>query len=78
MTQSLIKKNLEMFLGTKLDFHEHLKNMFNKVNKKIGLLGEALYIFPRLSLLLSYKPFIRLRIDYDGIIHDQTYNASLN
>ena len=38
VTQSLTQKHLGMFLDTKLDFQEHLKGIFSKVNKTIGLL----------------------------------------
>ena len=32
------KKNLGVYLDSKLDFREHLQNMFKKINKRITLL----------------------------------------
>ena len=45
VTQSLTRKHSGMFLDTKLGFQEHLKSMFSKVNKTIGLLGKLHHIF---------------------------------
>ena len=47
VNQSLAQKYLGMFLDTKLDFQEHLKSIFSKVNKTIGLLRKFHYILPR-------------------------------
>ena len=59
VTQSLTQKHLGMFLDTKLDFQEHLKSIFHKVNKTIGLLWKLHHILPRSPLLTIYKSFIR-------------------
>ena len=67
-----------MLLDTKLDFQEHLKNIFSKINKTIGLLRKFHHILPRLPLLKIYKTFIRPHLDYGDIIYDQTYNALLH
>ena len=47
VTQSEIKKHLGMFLDSKLDFKEHIQNVFNKVGKTIGLLRKLQKILPR-------------------------------
>ena len=71
VTQSLTQKHLGMFLDTKLDFQEHLKSIFSKVNKAIGLLLKLHHILPRSSLLTIYKSFIRPHLDYGDIIYDE-------
>ena len=75
VTQSLIQKHLGMLLDTNLDFQEHLKSIFSKVNKTIGLLRKLHHILPRSPLLTIYKSFIRPHLDYGNIIYDQAYNA---
>ena len=78
VTQSLTQKHLGMFLDTKLDFQEHLKSIFNKVNKTIGLLRKLHHILLRSPLLTIYKSFIRPHLDYGEIIYDQAYNISFH
>ena len=75
VTQSLTQKHLGIFLDTKLDFQEHLKSIFSKVNKTIGLLRKLHHILPRSPLLTIYKSFIRPHLDYGDIIYDQAFNA---
>ena len=67
-----------MFLHCKLNFEEHLKTIFNKVNKTIGLLRKFQNFLPRKSLLARYKSFIRPHLDYGFIIFDQSYNSSFH
>ena len=67
-----------MFLDTKLDFQDHLKRIFSKVNKTIGLLRKLHHILPRSPLLTIYKSFIRPHLDYGDIIYDQAYNTSFH
>ena len=64
-----------MFLDFKPNFEEHFKDMFNKVNKIIGLLQKLQNAFPRPSPLIIYKSFIRPHLDYGDVIYDQAYNA---
>ena len=78
MTQSLNQKHLGMFLDTKLDFQEHLKSIFRKVSKRIGLLRKLNHILPRSPLLTIYKSFIRPHLDFVDIIYDQAHNASFH
>ena len=67
VTQSLTQKHLGMFLNTKLDLQEHLKSIFHKVNKTIGLLWKLYHILPRSSLLTIRKSFIRPHLGYGDI-----------
>ena len=60
-----------MFLDSKLDFKEHIENVFNKVSKTIGLLQKLQRILPRPPLITIYKFFIRSHLDYGDIIYDQ-------
>ena len=78
VTQSLTQKHLGMFLDTKLDFQEHLKSIFSKVNKTIGLLRKLHHMLSRTSLLTIYNSFIRPDLDYGDIIYDQAYDASFH
>ena len=76
VTQSTTQKHLIMLLDVKLDFEGHLKNIYNKVNKTIGLLRILHNALPRLPLLTIYKSFIRPHLDYSENIYDQAYSAS--
>ena len=78
MAQSTTRKHLGMLLDVKLDFQGHLKNIYNKVNKAIGLLRKVHKTLPRLSLLAIYKSFIRRHLDYGVIIYDLAYSASFH
>ena len=70
------KLKLILFSIIVLSFLDHLKMILNKVNKTIGLLRKLQNIPPKSALLTIYKSFIRLHLDYGGIISDQAYNAS--
>ena len=67
-----------MLLSVKLDFQGHLKNVYSKVNKTIGLLRKLHNTLPRLSLLTIYKSFIRSNLDYVDLIYDQAYTDSFH
>ena len=51
VTQSTTQKHLDMLLDVKLDLQGHLKNIYSKVNKAIGLLRKLHNSLPRLPLL---------------------------
>jgi len=72
------QKHLGLHLDTKLDFQEHLKKVFAKVNKPIALLRKLRTILPRSALLTIYKSFIRPHLDYSDIIYDQAFNNSFH
>ena len=61
-----------------LDFQEHLKNKYSKVNKTIGLLHKLHNTLPRLPLLTIYKSFISFHLDYGDIIYDQAHTDSFH
>ena len=50
----------------------------NKVNKSMGPRSKPQKLWPRRSLVTIYKPFIRMRIGYEGVIFDQDYNKSFH
>ena len=70
------QKHLDVVLNNCLSCEDHLKMILNKVNKTIDLLRKLHNILPRFALLIIYKSFIRLHLDYGDIIYDQAYNAS--
>ena len=72
------QKHLGLILDNRLNFEEHLKNIFNKVNKTIGLLRKQQNILPREPLLTIYKSFIRPHLDYVDAIYDQHHNNSFH
>ena len=78
VTQSTNQKHLGMLLDVKLDFHEHIKNIYSKVNKIIGLLRKPHNTLLKLGLLTIYIPFIRPHLDYGDIIYNQAYTASFH
>ena len=55
---------------------EHLKSIFSKINKAIGLLRKHHNVLPRSLLLTLYNSFTRLHLDNGDIIYDQTYNST--
>ena len=75
VTQSTTQKHLGILLDVQLDFQGHLRNIYSKVNKTIGLLRKLHNTLPRLPLLTIYKSFIRPHLDYGDIIYDQAYTA---
>ena len=69
---------LGVILDVKLTFEEHLKNVFNKTNKTIGLLQKLSYLLPRQALVTIYKVFIRTHLDYRDVLYDQAFNNSFH
>ena len=78
MTQSTTQKHLGMILDVKLDFQGHLKSIYSKINKTIGLLRKLNNNLPRLPLLTIYKSFIRPHLNYGDVIYDKAYTASFH
>ena len=72
--QVQFQKHLGVYLDSRLDFREHLQNMFNKINKTISLLRKLQNNLPRAPLTTIYKSFIRPHLDYGDILYDQTFN----
>ena len=78
LTQSTTQKHLDILLDVNLDSQGHLRNIYSKVNKTIGLLRKLHNILPRLPSLTIYKSFIRPHLDYGDVIYDQAYTASFH
>ena len=66
-----------MFLDSKFNFTEYIKNVLSNVSKTIGLISKFRNILPRPSLII-YKSFIKPHVDYGDIIYDQAYNVSFH
>ena len=65
-----------IFLDSKLDFDEHIKGVFDKTSKPIGLIRKLRNFLPRPSLLQIYKSFVRPHLDYGDIIYDKAFLGS--
>ena len=72
------QKHLGVILVVKLTFEEHLKNVFNKTNKTIGLLRKLSNLLPRPALVTIYKAFVRPHLDYGDVLYDQAFNNSFH
>ena len=70
------QKHLGVILDVKLTFQEHLKNVFNKTNKTIGLLRKLSNLLPRQALVSIYEAFVRPHLDYGDVVYDQAFNNS--
>ena len=70
------QKHLQMFLDSKLNFDEHIKGVFDKTSKAIGLIRKLRNFLPRLSLLHIHKLFVRPYLDYGDIIYDKASTSS--
>ena len=68
------QKHLGVYLEDKLDFREHLRNTFKKVNRIISLLRKLHNNLPTVPLATIYKFFMRSHLDYGDILFDQTFN----
>ena len=71
------KKHLGVILDVKLTFEEHLKNVFNKTNKTIGLLRKLSNLLPRQALVTIYKAFTK-HLDYGDVLYDQAFHNSFH
>ena len=67
-----------MVLDSKLDFKEHIQNVFSNVSKIIGLLCKLQKKLLRPPLITIYKSLIRSHLDYGDIIYDEGYNVSFH
>ena len=72
------QKHLGVILDAKLTFEEHLKNVFNKTNKTIGLLRNLSNLLLRPALVTIYKAFVRPYLNYGDVLYDQTFNNSFH
>ena len=74
--QTVFQNHLGLILDSQLSFEEHLKTIFSKANKTIGLIRKLRNSLPRPSLMTLYKSFIQPHLDYGDIIYDQPFNNS--
>ena len=74
--KTTLQKHVGLFLDSKLNFSEHLKNFFQKTNKTLGRLRKLQTLFPRAPFITIYKSFISPHLDYGDMIYDQTFNMS--
>ena len=56
--QTAFQKHLGLILDSQLSFEKHLKAIFNKVNKTIGLIRKLRNFLAKPSLLTTYKSFV--------------------
>ena len=78
VSQVNFQTHLGVILDVKLTFEEHLQNVFNKTNEKIGLLKKLSNLLPRQALITIYKAFIRPHLDYGDVLYDQAFNNSFH
>ena len=69
------QKHLGIILDNCLSFEEHLRLVFSKINRTIGLSCKLQCLIPRSALLTIYKTFVQPHLDYGGIIHEKVYNS---
>ena len=62
-----------MFFDNKLDFEEHIKRVFDKIRKSIGLIRKLRSFLSISSLLQIYKSFVRFHLDYGDFIYDKAF-----
>ena len=72
------EKDLGVVLDVKSTFEEHLKNVFNKTNKMIGLLRKLSNLLPGQVLVTIYKAFVRPHLDYGDVFYDKAFNNSFH
>ena len=78
VSQVNTQEHLEVILDVKLTLEEHLKNVFNKTNKTIGLLRKLSNLLPRQVFVTIYKVFVRPHLDYSDLLYDQAFNNSFH
>ena len=69
---------MDIYLDDKLDFCEHLRNIFKRVNRTISLLRKLHNNLPTAPLVSIYKFFISSHQDCGDILYDQTFNSSFH
>ena len=73
VTRTSSQKHLGIILDNQLKFDDHIKMVFRKISKTIGLLRKLHNFLPRAALITIYKAFIRPHLDYGDILYDQAY-----
>ena len=67
-------RHLRIVLDNRLSFEEHLRLVFNKINKTKGLLRKVQCVIPRSTLLIMHESILRFRFDYGDIKYKKAYN----
>ena len=74
--QTHCQKHLGVYLDIKLNFKLHVKEKISKAMKGIGIIKKLSHVLRRKSLITIYKSFVRPRLDYSDLIHDQPNDKS--
>ena len=67
-----------LVLDKKINFSEHINEKLKKATQSINLLRKLNCTLPRSSVLIIYKSFISLHLDYGDISYDQANTLSLS
>ena len=78
VTRTSSHKHLGIILDNQLKFDDHIKMVFRKISKTIGLLRKLHNFLPRAALIAIYKAFIRSHLDYGAILYDQACKMSFH
>ena len=62
-----------MFVDSKFGFVEHIKGVFDKTSKSIGLICKLQNVLPRPFLSQIQKSFVRPHLDYGDVIYDKAF-----
>ena len=76
--QAASQKHLSIILDNLLSFEEHLRLVFSKMNRTIGLLRKLQCLIPRFALLTIYRNFGGPLHDYGEIIYEKAFNSSFH
>ena len=57
------------------EHEEHVRLVFSKINRNMGLLCQLQCLIPRSALLTIYKTFFRPHLDYGDIIYEKAYDS---
>ena len=70
--------HLGIILDNRLSFEEHLRLVFSKINRTIGLLRKLQCLIPRSALLTIDRTFVRPHLDYGDTIYEKACNSSFH
>ena len=78
VNQPIYQKHLDIILGSKLTFENHINMVTTKINKTVGLLRKLHNLLPRTAFITIYTAFVRPHLDYGDILYDQAFNLSFH
>ena len=76
--QATSQKYLGIMFDNHLSFEEHLRLVFIKINRIIGLLCKFQCLIPTSATLTTNKTFVSLHLHYGDIIYEKVYNSSFH